>query len=173
MGRQQFGPLGMDIASRAGELLDYMAPDSDNAGGPLEWIKGDAVALEDWLEIEETVPLLEVPYEVEGEDRRKLHDTLHAFHTALPFDEAERGWLGRTYNNIDKIARTTEEIPRVIEGHEDQIMIAGVRRVVSGRDLMRRWIAWHREAGEYEGQGAIDQARDALRTMQELVPFSA
>ena len=47
--------------------------------------------------------------------------------------------------------------------------MAGVRRVVSGRDLMRRWIAWRREAGEYEGQGSHDQARDALRTMQELM----
>lgn len=169
MGRQQFGPLGMDMACRAGELLDRMAPDSDSAGGPLEWIKGDAFALESWLEIEGAIPFLEVPYEVEGEDRRKLHDALHAFHTALPFDEAERGWLGRTYHKINGIDHLTEDTPRLIEGHEDRIMMAGVRRVVSGRDLMRRWIAWRREAGEYEGQGSHDQARDALRTMQELM----
>ena len=80
-----------------------VVPDSDSAGGPLEWIKGDAFALESWLEIEGAIPFLEVPYEVEGEDRRKLHDALHAFHTALPFDEAERGWLGRTYHKINGI----------------------------------------------------------------------
>jgi hypothetical protein len=169
MGRQQFGPIGGEIAYHAEGLIDYMAPDSDSSSDPLEWQKADALALENWLEIEEAVPLLDVFDDVGGEDRRKLHDTLHAFHTALPFNEAERGWLGRTYNKVNQIDGSAKDAPRLIEGHEDRIMMAGVRRIVSGRDLMRRWIAWRREADEYEGQGSIDQARDALRTMQELV----
>jgi len=169
MGLQQFGPIGGELAYHAERLLGYMAPDSESSGGPSEWLKADALALENWLEIEDAVPLLDVFDEVDGEDRQQLHNTLLAFHTALPFNEAERGWLWQIHRRVNDIDCSTEDVPRIIEGYEDRIMMAGVRRVVSGRELMRRWIAWRRETDEFTGQSSLDQARQALQRMQDLV----
>jgi hypothetical protein len=170
MGLQQFGPIGGEVASYARELVDYLAPDSGSSGGPSEWLRPDVRALESWLEIEDGLPLLDVFDDVDGEDRKRLHDTLLAFHTALPYNEAERGWLGQIYRlpepeNPAKVIDT----PQRIEGHEDRIMVAGVRRAVSGRDLMRRWITWRRATGEFEGQDSVTQARSALVNLNDLL----
>jgi hypothetical protein len=170
MGLEQFGSIGGEIASHAGRLLDYLVPVSGDSGDQLDWQRADYLALGDWLELEEAVPLIDVFDDVEGGDRRKLHETLHAFHTALPFDEAERGWLGKIYDRLSEGGEyPSREMPRLIEGHEDQIMVEGLRKAVNGRDLMRRWIAWRRESGEYEGQGSLDQAREALGGLRELL----
>jgi hypothetical protein len=48
-------------------------------------------------------------------------------------------------------------------------MSAGIRRVIHGRDLLQRWWSWRRETGEYAGQGSLDQARDALEGVIELI----
>lgn len=167
MGYEQFGPIGGDVARYAGELIGYMSPELDSPSGQSGW-PTPTRPLEVWLELEADIQLIDVPTDVTYEGRQKLHDTLHAFHTALPFNEAERDWLCQTYNRLGERHLVTE-IPELIEGYEDHIMMAGVRRVVSGRDLMRRWITWRREADEYEGQGSLGQARNALRNMQELL----
>jgi hypothetical protein len=167
MGLQQFGHIGGDVASYAETLLGYMSPERDSLGGQSGWPKPTS-PLEVWLELEADIPLINVFNDVTHEDRQKLNDALHAFHTALPFDEAERGWLGQTYNRLAE-QHVVREIPGLIEGCEDHIMMAGVRRVVSGRDLMHRWIAWRREADEYEGQGSLDQAREALGSLRDLL----
>jgi hypothetical protein len=41
-------------------------------------------------------------------------------------------------------------------------MSAGIRQTVRGRDLIRQWVAWHRETDEYAGQNAVGVARSAL-----------
>jgi hypothetical protein len=168
MAGEQFGPIGVEIVHYTRGLLAYLAPGADAATAGLELQTADAVAIEDWLEMETEVPLLDVEMHVSGNDRQRLNDTLTAFHTALPFNEAERDWLGRVHRE-EPGHRTVEARIGVIEAQEGQIMMYGVRKIVSGRDLMRRWITWRREADEYEGQGSLDQAREALGSLRDLL----
>jgi hypothetical protein len=168
MGYEQFGPIGGEIARYAGELIGYFSAEPEGLRAESQDVpKPDYLALEAWLELEGSVPLIDVSMDVDGEDRRKLHDTLLAFHTALPFNEAERGWLDQMHDRLCE--RSVKDIPRMIEGYEDRIMMAGVQQVVNGRDLMRRWAAWRRETDEFAGQGSLDQAREALLSVQELL----
>jgi hypothetical protein len=166
MGYEQFGPIGGEIARHAGELIEYFSAKPKGLRAESQDMpKPDYLALQDWLELEGSVPLIDVSMDVDGEDRRKLHDTLLAFHTALPFNEAERGWLDQMHDRLCE--RSVKDIPRMIEGYEDRIMMAGVQRTVSGRDLMRRWIAWRRETDEFEGQSSLDLAREALQELKD------
>jgi hypothetical protein len=48
-------------------------------------------------------------------------------------------------------------------------MMAGVQRTVEGRDLMRRWMSWLKEADEFQDQGSLGQARDALSSVHRLM----
>ncbi|MHB8242653.1 MAG: hypothetical protein ACYDHN_11750 [Solirubrobacteraceae bacterium] len=168
MGYERFGPIGEEIGDYARELIENFSAEPDELGPEShEMPKSDYRALEDWLEIEEAVPLIDVTLDVEGSERRMVHNALFEFNTALPFSEAERGWLNRMYRHLAR--QSAKEMPQAIECYEDQVMASGVRQVVSGRDLMRRWVAWRRQTDEYEGQGSLDQAVEALRSIETLM----
>lgn len=63
------------------------------------------------------------------------------------------------------------DIPRFLRPRSPTIVEAGLRRVVKGRDLMRRWWAWRRDLDEFADQGGLDQARAALVNLAgELIP---
>jgi hypothetical protein len=167
-GDSQFGDVGWEIAYFARELITHFSTEPEPLGdGSQGMPQGDCQALEDWVMLDHQVPLIEVPPEVDGLVRQQAQDALLDFHIALPYSEAERKWLIGLY--LDRPGRTAEHKPRLLELYEDRILMAGVRRVVSGRDLMRRWTAWRREIDEFEGQGALDQARQALVKIDELL----
>jgi hypothetical protein len=86
------------------------------------------------------------------------------YRVALPFDETERAWLYDAYE-----AAWGPKCIQRIRAQEARVMSAGLRRVVVGRDLMRRWWAWRRETDEYAGQGGLDAAREGLRAIVEAV----
>src|ERR1700730_8263132 len=149
---EPFGHIGTELAFYADVLTQRLADEpemlGDESGGMPE---SDWLAFDGWLDFEGTVPLMAIPEEVDGPLRSEVFDVLLAFHTALPYNEAERTWLSQiTY------LQDHEDMPRLIEEGHHKIMVAGVRRVVSGRDLMRRWVAWHRETDEFAGQDSIE-----------------
>lgn len=162
---EPFGDVGTEIVYYADELIKSLSAEPKALGESGVMPGHDRRTLADWLGLEHLVPLVDVPCELEGDVRQRAHGALSAFHNALPFSEAERDWLVRLYRH--GAALTDETFPDIAEAYEDRIMSAGVTRVVSGRDLMRRWTAWRREADEFENQGALDQARKALQGLRE------
>jgi hypothetical protein len=161
-----FGDIGDEIAQTAGYLIEYLSEEPEPiAQGMTELSDSDEQILSTWIGMEWLIPIIDVPNEplVDGAIRRQAHDAVVAFHVALPYNEAERQWLDRKSMGI------TGEISTFMQGQEDRLMIAGVRRVVSGRELMQRWMMWRREAGEFAGQDAVAEACDALRRVQDVM----
>jgi hypothetical protein len=107
--------------------------------------------LELWLTLYES--------DAKGDERvefqRSFVDLVHVFHTALPHDEAERRWL---YDNYWEVMPEAGEVRDI----ETEVMSGGIRRVVHGRELVRRWIAWRQGSDEYAGHNGIGVARSAL-----------
>jgi len=142
------------IADHAAVFLGYLSvpPNEqtlyeDAKGGMME-LYGD---LELWLTMYEA--------DARGEPRflfqRKFVNLVQSFHTALPHDEAERRWL---YDNHGKVMRERGEVRDI----EAEVMSGGIRRVIHGRELVRRWIAWRRESDEYTAHNGVGVARSAL-----------
>src|ERR1700691_4830783 len=120
-----------------------------------------ALVVFDWL-----VPHIRATSEVSAEEMAGFDLKLVAFHAALPFTETERNWLVKPFGAVDP---TFEGISEQIGEREEEIVTSGVRQVVEGRDLLRRWLAWRRETNQYAGQGTLDLAREALRGLVELL----
>jgi hypothetical protein len=91
------------------------------------------------------------------------------YRDATPFTEAEGRWLLNTYRNIGfaNPSVSQEQIFAAINAEEGRIMSSGLRRVVYGHDLLRRWWSWRRQTDEYTGQGSLDAARLALAGIYE------
>jgi hypothetical protein len=166
---EPFGDVGTEIMYYAGQLIESFSAEPENLGESDAMPRADGQALADWLGLEHLLPMVEVdmPVELQGKARRQAYDALSTLHMALPFSEAERGWLVRLYRHSH--VPTDETLPGMIETREAEIMSAGVKRVANGRELMRRWTAWRREADEFSGQGSFDQAREALQRVQEMM----
>lgn len=116
--------------------------------------------LEALIEIEDLLPLMATESELRGDKDRALSNALLAFRTALPFTEAERGWIGRVYS-----AGASEPSARVIaliEASEGTVMSVGIRTVVRGSELMHRWQNWRRQTGAFEGQDGMIATQEAL-----------
>jgi hypothetical protein len=91
------------------------------------------------------------------------------FQTALPLSQGEREWLlGLEYNRECKDL-SAQSLGDALSRQEGHITDAGVRRVVSGHELLHRWLAWRRETDQFKGQGTLDLARRALINLVELV----
>jgi len=161
-----FGSFGYDLSLDAKSLIEDLSADLEwSPGDPLAWETTDRMALECWFELDSGIPLLEVPFEQTGVPSIRLHDTILAFRTALPFNEAERAWL-HAMRSVPNAPADFDPGQR-IESQTGTIMVAGVRRPVSGHNLMSRWLAWRRQTDEYQGQGSLDQAREALQSLRE------
>jgi hypothetical protein len=136
------------------------------------WVNSDRFAFHGWYSMEiEIFDALAEP----GLSREQAGDMLvqmSAFRTTLPFDEAEGNWLLSTYG--DAFERSGQ--PRrpsdytVIRNRKPEVIVScGLRRVIDGRDLLRRWWSWRRETDEFHGQHSLDLGRETLRTMIETL----
>lgn len=168
------------IACSATELQGCLTADVSGAEGETQgWCEADQDALTYWSQLESDIELLPVPTEAMDElGTQQLEDFLdlcHTFHTALPFSEAERVWFLKVYRHREEL-RSPEDIPRVMGYREERIVSAGLRQVVNGRELSRRWLAWRRQTDEYAEQGTLDMATAALGRLATLFavpePFS-
>jgi hypothetical protein len=153
----RFGDVGAEISEDAGMLnrLLWDEPERRSAEA-LMWLG----------EIEFLWPLVEVPIDVATPGGRQAFDARNSFHDALPFQDAERRWLVSRIREEHRSEETTEQLLMTSEG---QIMMAGVKRAISGRDLMRRWAAWLAQTDEFEGQDSLGQARTALAAVEQVM----
>jgi hypothetical protein len=167
---EPFSDIGTEVADYAADLLDHFSTPLDPAEPTLR-SEPVYLALECVVNIEWLLPLVAPDCEeAVGESQGQLGSLLRAYHTALPFSEAERAWLvDLTANDDEGNSHFAHETPTYISQQEDRIVASGVHQVVSGRDLMRRWIDWRREAEEYKDQGTLDMAREALSGLVVLL----
>jgi hypothetical protein len=133
---------------------------------PVMWERSDKSALVRLKDLDWSIELIEPAPDpvVDGHDIRELFKTFGRLHAALPFSEAERAWL---------LAKDEQNWSEGLIGEAAEIMSAGVRRVVQGRDLVRRWWAWRRDTDEFAGQGGLDEARQALGIIADTLVIEA
>ncbi len=143
-------------------LLDIWegAPVPDS--GERRWFVSDHDALRASMAFEDRIRSKGLPPEVPTDVRADLSSYIDRWHAALPFNEAEREIVCSAYRADSGEVGAYREIPSQIRRQEFEIVNAGLRSVVRGRDLMRRWWAWRREADEFAGQDSLSQAKAAL-----------
>jgi hypothetical protein len=178
----RYGEAGAEAGLFAFYLRDHLrAPDPEMPpalGGPHPsqlldehpgWTDDDHKAFGHLMSLEDNLALLRPVDEVFDSNQIDLFDNLRRFHAALPFSEGERHWLIAAERIEWPIAATG--ILEPIATMEDVIISTGVKTPVVGFELVRRWVAWRREAGAFAGQGSLDDARDALDLVgRELLP---
>jgi len=164
-----FATYGQNIALNAGYFDGYLSGEIARPEGDLSsWTDDDSQALSIWSELEYDLENLPVIVTDSSEDNKanaqldEFFGLCHTFHTALPFSEAERVWFLKTYQRVEPPMKSQDHLPRIMGHYEERIVIAGLRQVVSGRELTRRWLAWRGETDEYAGQDTLDVARSAL-----------
>ncbi len=89
------------------------------------------------------------------------------FQAALPLSEPEFQWFMSIPNLYS--TDTAAELEQKIGYQVGTIVSAGIHKVVSGRELLGRWVSWRRETGDFAGQGTLDVARDSLAELVEIV----
>jgi len=129
------------------------------------WLPTDRRAFEGWLSVEYHVPDAQADPEITAEQLSHVDGLLFKYRAALPYNEAERYWLFGVLDDLEH----SRGLIGVIRRHEGQIVSGGLRQVVYGRDLTRRWWAWRRQIEQFQGQGTVDVAREALRELIEIV----
>ena len=163
-----FGSGSMDVWHHAYELLDDLSvKTSTRTPQGLQRLNGGLVTL---VNLERAVTLMAVHDTSELERRQGFHQALGKLHAALPFSEAERGWFCATYKaDLEDTSVRVEFAPYLERDEREAVIVsAGVRRVVKGRELGQRWAIWRRQSGEYEDQGGLLMARNALRDIVVL-----
>lgn len=173
--RQNFGVYG-------GYVLYYLCDPAFNRPAVVSLHEDDLNALTDLEQIEHKATALFEPLAVaDNYDTYSLVERFgeqwHTFQTALPFDTPERQWLTDhlTSPHLTTPRRTSfkditaEEWAEAIASQEATIVSAGIHRAVSGRTLLHRWLTWRRELGDYQDQGTLDIARDALHNLITIV----
>jgi hypothetical protein len=103
----------------------------------------------------------EMPQPEQKEAISFLNTNLAKYHEALPFSSAERRWLTRQCARIEEYP-VAEEVLRDMQA---ELVIGGLRRVIQGGDLVRRWWAWRRQTDEYAHQGTVTIAREGLEAI--------
>jgi hypothetical protein len=188
--RMRYGPYGLAGHDLGGYALDLSimlrAPDeqvpvaADN--GPT-WSEDDRHAFDTYVDFRRASDSVGLDHETSGNafyspDRWKraneLSRTVDLFHVALPFSEGERRWL-LDYAMAFGFGRapTGFELPDSISGTETTIISAGLRQVLKGRELVRRWAAWRRGVDEFAEQDTVDEARrHAIAIARRVLPKS-
>jgi hypothetical protein len=175
------GPYGEDGdvgGEYALELLDnLLAPKTVMPFAPDEtprWDKSDQDGFEWLFALQDNMDYLDPAADLDAPATGHVAAPWHCCTVALPFSESERYWLidaqrrhWRSYPQRDPEVPLSESIV----GVETTVMSGGLRRALHGRDLVRRWASWRREADEFAGQGGLTTALFLLDHLAyELVP---
>jgi hypothetical protein len=128
------------------------------------WEVTDARALQGHFNMEEVMADAFTDLTITRDQIEILDDLVTRYHVSLPMDEAEREWLFTECNGL-----AVPEHLRAIRRQEVTLVSRGLRRVIYGRDLLRRWSAWRRDADEFASRGTVGIARETLRELIETV----
>jgi hypothetical protein len=177
---QAHGSIGAMVGDDGFHVLGYLCDEHPRSDLD-SWGQADTIGLTSWLALERELQTFPLPSELDIDRQRLPFGRLTArLHGALPYSEAERQWLMNA-EPPDPLRLLTPPIDHqtIVEvqsrhherylGLEARMVSAGLIHIVSGRDLMRRWLSWRSETDEYTGQGSLDQAREALAGLIKLV----
>lgn len=128
------------------------------------WLNSDRIAFFNWLNLEAYLPAALTEPGLDEDQISTVVGAVANIHVALPYEEAERHWLDAAYSTAP-----TPRISSIRQREPEEIVSCGLRRVIDGRDLLRRWWSWRRETDEFRGQGTLDVARETLRELMETV----
>jgi hypothetical protein len=166
--------LGRAARGTAYELSPDQIPPSRDA--QRRWTRADYRAFSGSLLVEShsrNLTMLEdVPLERRPVIDVPVRHSIAVFREAMPFAEAERRWLEETFRALPRSPGRNYISPervQTIGAIEGEIVSAGVRQVVSGRDLTRRWWSWRRDADEFTDQGGRDIAVQALGELAAIL----
>ncbi len=160
-----------EFSLNAYNVLDYLCDPAFNQSEAVPH-EDDFQALDDLQQLEEWVFTLYEPLvaldEEKGTAVERFEPLWHNFRVALPFSEAERHWFLNLDTDLE--AKDTEvEMAEKLSSQEATIVSAGMHKIITGRDLVRRWLAWRRGTDEFKGQGTLDIARETLQDLHRLV----
>lgn len=101
-----------------------------------------------------------------------IGERAHRFPAPLPLSEAERHWL---FDPLDPDREKGWDIhePKTLLGVTEEVVSGGLRRVIQGRDLVRRLASWRRETDEFARQGTLNKAREALGVIATMLVLDA
>jgi hypothetical protein len=143
-----------------GELLPTFAEWEERVARV--YIESDIYTLFRMTDLETVVSKFYFEREMPAQEQEKaapmLYVRLAAYHDALPFSAAERRALAMRCSTMNE-RPVVEERLRLEAATMTE---SGLRRVVQGGDLVRRWWSWRRQTDEFAGQGSADLAHRAL-----------
>jgi hypothetical protein len=148
--------------------LSYDVPTTWPENRRWQWLKSDGRAYNTWHSLQEHVPSALAEPDLNADQIELITGLVTNVNVAVPYDEAERSWLYGAYIDAYNEAGAGS-IGIIRQRQPEEIVSRGLRQVIDGRDLMRRWWAWRRETDEFSGQGSLDIARGALRSLIETV----
>ena len=161
-----FGEDGEVLGGSAADLLGSLCIERPSEQSE-RWQREDSASIRHLVNIERNLWLSRG---LQGSSIYHLHKYTEDFHTALPFTEGERGMVLRAAGvTHEYLPDVNDEILPWLQAKEELVVCAGLRHVIHGRNLAHRWLSWRQETGEYEGQGSLDVAREALRDLIHLV----
>lgn len=175
-----FEPDSAWMGQKAHELGALELPDPTPWATTVSWTKpwtpDDEQTLDYFLMLEKSLPAMRASPEFDSDSRNQLN--LHFrrlvadYHAALPFNDSERRWLVKTEyppkSEDEGEIPAPRGIPRIYYAEGD-IMAAGIRQVVRGRDLIDRWRRWRCGLDEFEGQGSMAAACETLTGLGVLL----
>ncbi len=163
---QPFGNGPLLLGIHASDLLyDLCDVPTWSQAQRWQWIDTDKITFHNWFTVEEHVPTALGEPGLSTDQIDTITGLLGDLNVALPYDEAERHWLYAAYDE----AYGPNSVSIIEQREPVEVVTRGLRRVIDGRDLMRRWWAWRRETDEFRGQGTLHVAREALRELIETV----
>lgn len=162
-----YGDVGEWTGREARTLLDELSqPLLESQRDERGWYWPEGSALAALVDMDWHMPHIRATGDVLPEEMEAFDTRLEAFRLALPLTEAERSWLHRLHIAVDPHSSSFEVD---IGEADDEVVSAGLRVRLDGKDMLRRWQAWRRETDEYDGQGTLDLAREALRGIVQLL----
>jgi hypothetical protein len=166
-----YGRAGWSVGRYARGVVMALADVRVARGHHRYWTQTDYRSFGNLLSMERTARDLRMSPDVPFDDRRpiagQLNELLATAREAMPHSEAERRWLAD--KEVQLGSRTDQSLVTGLNMAEGEIISAGIRRTVQGRELTNRWWMWRRQIGEFEGQGTREVAYEALRGLGEML----
>jgi hypothetical protein len=149
-------------------LAEAETPSAD-AGERWQWVESDHGAMYCLVSLEQKYQPFVIPDPAVAEQPRhrlelgrQVAECLSRYHAALPYGVAERRILTQVYGQVVRRHHEENEVMQQLQAGEYAVSSGGLRQVIQGRDLVRRWWSWRRQTDEFTGQGSLDAARDAI-----------
>ncbi len=165
MSKEQYGSEGFEIGLYGKSLMDYLSPEHEQPSDTVAWTAADYDGFNDFQELQILELKLPIAPTVDWGDRFHLNIAFREYNMALPYNEGERRWLLSKFLAARHYGYDRIDSVELVKSLDDRMMMSGVRRVVHGRDLMRRWIAWRRQVDEFSGQDGPFMARITLESI--------